>query len=66
MRNVYQVLRDKELELERVSREVGALRLVVPLLVDEADGSGRMSAQVTETGLDNGAANQQIRAVSWP
>jgi hypothetical protein len=66
LRNVYQVLRDKELELEGISHEVEALRLVVPLLVDGADGSGRMSAQVRETGLGNGATTQQIRAVSWP
>lgn len=66
MRNVYQVLRDKELELKRVSREVEALRLVIPLLLDAADGSGRMLAQVRETGSENGATTQQIPAVSWP
>jgi len=66
MRNVYQVLRDKELELERLSREVEALRLVVPLLAEEADGSPRMSAQVAEKGFSKGVATQQIPAVSWP
>jgi hypothetical protein len=66
MRNVYQVLRDKERELERVSRELEALRLVAPLLADEADGSVRMSAQVVEAGSGKGAATQQIRAVCWP
>lgn len=66
MRNVYQVLRDKELELERVSREVEALRLVLPLLADEADRCGRMSVQVTGTGLEKGATTGQSRAVSWP
>ena len=61
MRNVYQVLRDKEMELERLSREVEALRLVVPLLAEEADGS-----QVAEKGFSKGAPTQQIPAVSWP
>ncbi len=35
MRNPYQVLREKEVELERVKREVDALRLAGPLLADE-------------------------------
>ena len=66
MRNVYQVLRGKELELERVSREVEALRLVVSLLTEEADGSAGMSAQVAEKGFSKGAPTQQLSAVSWP
>lgn len=37
MRNVYEVLRQKEMDLERVRREVNALRQAVPLLVDGAD-----------------------------
>lgn len=35
MRNPYQVLHEKERELERVKREVEALRLVGPLLAGE-------------------------------
>ena len=35
MRNPNQVLREKERELERVKREVEALRLVGPMLVGE-------------------------------
>lgn len=35
MRNPYQVLREKERELDRVKSEVEALRLVGPLLADE-------------------------------
>jgi hypothetical protein len=35
MRNPYQVLREKERELEEVKREVEALRLVGPLLEGE-------------------------------
>jgi hypothetical protein len=37
MKNVYEVLRQKELELSRLEKEVEALRVAAPLLVaDEA------------------------------
>jgi chaperonin cofactor prefoldin len=39
MRNPYQVLREKERELEKVKHEVEALRLVGPLLTEEATAS---------------------------
>ena len=35
MRNPYEVLREKERELEKVKEEVEALRLVLPLLEGE-------------------------------
>jgi hypothetical protein len=34
MRDVYQVLREKELEISRVREEVEALRAAIPLLAD--------------------------------
>jgi len=34
MRDVYQVLREKELEITRVRQEIEALRAAIPLLVD--------------------------------
>ncbi|MGA8491212.1 MAG: hypothetical protein WB711_12365 [Terriglobales bacterium] len=39
MKNVYEVLREKEMHLARLRAEVDALRVVVPLLADriEAD-----------------------------
>ncbi len=37
MRNVYELLRHKELALERVRSEVKALRAVVPLLAEPND-----------------------------
>ena len=36
MKNVYEVLRQKELELTRLEKEVEALRVVAPLLSEEA------------------------------
>ena len=41
MRNPYQVLREKERELERVKSEVEALRLVGPLLEGEESASNK-------------------------
>jgi hypothetical protein len=37
MKNVYEVLRQKELELARLEKEVEALRVAAPLLSDERD-----------------------------
>jgi hypothetical protein len=36
MKNVYEVLRQKELELTRLEKEVEALRVAAPLLSDES------------------------------
>ena len=37
MRDVYEVLREKEKAVERVDREIQVLRLAVPLLIDGTD-----------------------------
>jgi len=37
MKNVYEVLRQKELELTRLEKEVEALRVAAPLLSDEKE-----------------------------
>ena len=37
MKNVYEVLRQKELELARLEKEVEALRLAAPLLSDDKE-----------------------------
>ncbi len=39
MKNVYEVLRQKELELARLEKEVEALRVAAPLLSDGSDAS---------------------------
>ena len=65
MRNPYQVLREKEGELERVKREVEALRLVGAMLADEdtpADQANRNEAperKEATTGL-------KIPQQKWP
>lgn len=37
MRDLYQVLRQKELDLERTRKEIEALRSVIPLLAEEME-----------------------------
>jgi len=37
MKNVYEVLRQKEMELTRLEKEVEALRVVAPLLSEEKE-----------------------------
>jgi hypothetical protein len=38
MKNVYEVLRQKELEISRLKNEVEALRVAAPLLSEDHDG----------------------------
>jgi len=40
MKNVYEVLRQKELEMSRLEKEVEALRVAAPLLSDDKDLAG--------------------------
>lgn len=46
MKNVYEVLRSKELEIEKLQTEIQALRIAAPLLSDDAD-SGNGNVQVS-------------------
>jgi hypothetical protein len=40
MKDVYEVLRAKELEMQNLAIEIEALRIVAPLLSDDGDGNG--------------------------
>jgi hypothetical protein len=44
MKDVYQVLREKELDVMRVRKEIEALRFAVPLLTEEADSTNISAA----------------------
>ena len=46
MKNVYEVLRQKELELARLEKEVEALRVAAPLLAEEAEQLGEAAKPV--------------------
>jgi hypothetical protein len=47
MKNVYEVLRQKELELSRLEKEVEALRVAAPLLSDDKEPLAEMPNKPT-------------------
>ena len=58
MKNVYEVLRQKELELARLEKEVEALRVAAPLLSDENKESASDTPKPTLTAAQ---AQQPLR-----
>jgi len=78
MKNVYEVLRQKEMELTRLEKEVEALRLVAPLLSEEKESISDISkplaaavngpqppARVTIPSPPSIPAPQPVRAAGW-
>ncbi|PYX93482.1 MAG: hypothetical protein DMG71_15130 [Acidobacteria bacterium] len=62
MKNVYEVLRQKELELARLEKEVEALRVAAPLLSDE----GKDSGETPKPTLASPATGQQPIRIPQP
>jgi hypothetical protein len=60
MKNVYEVLRQKELELTRLEKEVEALRIAAPLLSEEKE----MNAEAPKAVLPAAVPQQPIRIPS--
>lgn len=58
MKNVYEVLRQKELELARLEKEVEALRVVAPLLSEE---NAVAASEAPKPTLAAAAVQQPIR-----
>ena len=78
MKNVYEVLRQKEMELTRLEKEVEALRLVAPLLSEEKEMVSDISkplaaavngpqptARVAVAAPPSIPAPQPVRAAGW-
>ncbi len=77
MKNVYEVLRQKEMELTRLEKEVEALRLVAPLLSEEKEMNSDMLKSVLPTAVNGPQtslripappvvpAAQPVRAAGW-
>ena len=62
MKNVYEVLRQKELELSRLEKEVEALRVAAPLLSDDKDATPEATnAKPALTASTASAPQQPIR-----
>jgi len=64
MKNVYEVLRQKEMELTRLEKEVEALRLVAPLLSEDKESVLDASKPALATAV-NGSQTARI-AVPTP
>jgi hypothetical protein len=77
MKNVYEVLRQKEMELTRLEKEVEALRLVAPLLSEEKEMNSDMAKPALAAAVNGPqaplripsppvvAAAQPVRAAGW-
>jgi hypothetical protein len=80
MKNVYEVLRQKEMELTRLEKEVEALRLVAPLLSEEKEMASDMAKPALATAVNGPQATasripvpsspsipapQPVRAAGW-
>jgi len=61
MKNVYEVLRQKELELARLEKEVEALRVAAPLLSDVNEVSSDVPAAKPTLATSAPAPQQPIR-----
>lgn len=77
MKNVYEVLRQKEMELTRLEKEVEALRLVAPLLSEEKEAAeanksalptavnGPQPTRMAVPSAPSIPAPQPVRAAGW-
>jgi hypothetical protein len=64
MKNVYEVLRQKELELAKLEKEVDALRVAAPLLSDDKDSGAEMPS--SKPTLASNLPQQPIRIPQPP
>jgi hypothetical protein len=60
MKNVYEVLRQKEMELTRLEKEVEALRLVAPLLSEEKEGLADIAKPALATAVNGPQPTMRI------
>jgi hypothetical protein len=61
MRDVGEVLNEKEIQLSVVRREVDALRLVAPLLAEESDGVKKPPQSVDQDAITDAPVKKK-----WP
>ena len=66
MKNVYEVLRQKEMELTRLEKEVEALRLVAPLLSEEKEALSEMTKSVLPAAVNGPQATARIPVPTTP
>lgn len=66
MKNVYEVLRQKEMELTRLEKEVEALRLVAPLLSEEKESLSELSKPALANAVNGPQATARIPVTAAP
>lgn len=66
MKNVYEVLRQKEMELTRLEKEVEALRLVAPLLSEEKESVSDISKSAMPTAVNGPQPTARIPVPAAP
>ena len=62
MKNVYEVLRQKEMELTRLEKEVEALRLVAPLLSEEKENLADIAKPALANAVNGPQATPRVTA----
>ena len=66
MKNVYEVLRQKEIELTRLEKEVEALRLVAPLLSEEKESMSELGKPALATAVNGPQSTARILVPTSP
>ena len=69
MTNLYQVLRQKEMDIDRLRKEIEALQLVIPLLVEDTQPVSAPvspSRSVVQHGVPQSGRNGNGDAQGWP
>jgi hypothetical protein len=66
MKNVYEVLRQKEMELTRLEKEVEALRLVAPLLSEEKENASETTKSALPTAVNGPQATTRMAVPASP
>ena len=66
MKNVYEVLRQKEMELTRLEKEVEALRLVAPLLSEEKESVSEIAKSAMPTAVNAPQTTTRIPVAAAP
>ena len=66
MKNVYEVLRQKEMELTRLEKEVEALRLVAPLLSEEKENISDIGKPALATAVNGPQPTARITVPTTP
>ena len=64
MKNVYEVLRQKELELSRLEKEVEALRVAAPLLSEDKEAGNDNKPTLAATATADSPSEFRSRAVN--